>query len=332
MAGIAARAALGSFRQSHRMRIYVDYAHGGRLHLCMPRLNIYVADDVYALAERWRGARNLSEICSRALREELQAAENGRTALNTLSRLRPMSQLEAQVASRYQLKEVLVCETPDRPGDLRDHLGIAAAEYTDSRLRDGMHFVIGGGRQTWSAVRALSPRSVRVSISAMGVGQVDPHVLHAHPNTLVTIASLLYAPRSTAVLTGTDLETHLASSPFAGAEGGTLVLASCAPYAVDAPILQLLGSDVGKQLKGSGAVGDFAYHFLTEDGRDLAWAAPSNSSLLPADQIRRLIADPESRVVMVAGGQEKLLTMRATFRARLCDTLITDRQTAQGLC
>jgi DNA-binding transcriptional regulator LsrR (DeoR family) len=297
----------------------------------MPRLNIYVADDVYALAERWRGSKNLSEICARALREELQAAEDGRTALNALSRLRPMSQLEAEVASHYQLKEVLVCETSGRPGDLRDHIGIAAAGYTDSRLRDGMHFIIGGGRQTWSVVRALSPRSLRLSISAMGVGQVDPHVLHAHPNTLVTIASLLYAPRSTAALTGTDLETHLASSRM-GAEEGTLVLASCAPYTVDAPIVKLLGTDVGEQLQGSGAVGDFAYHFLTEDGRDLTWAAPSNSSLLSADRIRHLIADPESRVVMVAGGKEKLSTMRATFRARLCDTLITDRQTAQGLC
>ena len=40
----------------------------------MPRLNIYLPAEVYELADRARESANLSEICARAIRDELEAA------------------------------------------------------------------------------------------------------------------------------------------------------------------------------------------------------------------------------------------------------------------
>ena len=167
-------------------------------------------------------------------------------------------------------------------------------------------------------------------MSALGVGHVDPNVLHAHPNTLVTIAWLLYAPRSTAALTGTDLEARL-DCTSQGDHEGTLLLASCSPLTTGSPIAGLLGDDVARQLRDSGAIGDFGYHFLTKTGREVAWNAPANSSLLSTNRFHEIMADPKSRVVMIAGGTDKLPIMHAALKARLCDSLITDRQTAQEL-
>src|SRR5262249_53129821 len=160
---------------------------------------------------------------------------------------------------------------------------------------DGMNVLIGGGRQVWSTVRALSPRALRVSVSAMGVGHADPHVLHAHPNTLVTMVWLLYAPRSRATLTGSNLEQVL-EQPTTDAQSGTVVVASCAPFSTSAPFAMLLGPAAAKSLKRRGAVGDFAYQFFTKTGAEVALDAPSESSLVTRRRLRELVSDPDSRV------------------------------------
>ena len=80
----------------------------------MARLNISLPEDVYALAVKWRRRVNLSEICARALRSELEAAESHRSAQALFSALRSPSPLERTLALRYKLSEVVVPEmTPD---------------------------------------------------------------------------------------------------------------------------------------------------------------------------------------------------------------------------
>src|SRR5207247_7165105 len=113
----------------------------------MARLNISLPEDVYALAVKWRRRVNLSEICARALRSELEAAESHRSAQALFSALRSPSTLERTLALRYKLSEVVVPEmTPDTP-DMRAALGNAAATYLNRYLCDGSLLSIGGGRK-----------------------------------------------------------------------------------------------------------------------------------------------------------------------------------------
>src|SRR5438046_1382294 len=134
----------------------------------MARLNISLPDDLYETAKRWRGTKNLSEICTRALREELEAAELDREApRNLFTALRAPSSLERALMERFSLVEVRLTEATDTLVELPETLGNEAARYLDSRICDDSLLAIAGGRQMWRVVRNLSPRSVRLTITAL---------------------------------------------------------------------------------------------------------------------------------------------------------------------
>lgn len=317
------------------MRIFLDYAHTASILLLpMGRLNIYVPDEVHRLAARWRGAINLSEVCARALREELQAAESGRAAGRLAGVLRSASARERGVARRFRLADVVICDEPTVDADRRDVLGQSAADYVDRVLSDGALMAVCGGRQMWSVVRNVSPRSVRVTMTASGFGQSDPTVLHAHPNTLVTLLWLLFSPKAQAHLVGARAAAKLWNAALARKEGDTVqlvVLASCASFDASSPLAGLLEREDAAELARRKADADFAYTFLSKSGSIVPFAPSGPHFVLDAETLRRLSARRDARVVLVAGGRDKERVMRAVLEHRLCNTLITDAATAQRL-
>src|SRR5436305_14162161 len=100
----------------------------------MPRLNIYLPEDIYELANKWRGSSNLSEICARAIRDEFSAAEDDRTSLQVLGHIRARTDLENELASEFNLKEAVIADTADDPTRLRQVIGTAAARYLDQNV------------------------------------------------------------------------------------------------------------------------------------------------------------------------------------------------------
>ena len=100
----------------------------------MPRLNIYLPAEVYELADRARDSANLSEICARAIRDELEATQSHRAAPALGALLRAPTPLEALLVQHYQLAEALVVEAPPPASERREALGRAAAQYLDRNL------------------------------------------------------------------------------------------------------------------------------------------------------------------------------------------------------
>src|SRR3989442_3895699 len=170
----------------------------------MARLNVSISDELYALTLKWRSRVNLSEVCARALQQELDALEFHRNVGALFSALRPPTKLESELAARYGLCEALVSNTLSITGDAREILGELAANYLNRYLCDDSLLAIGGGRQMWCVVRNLQPRHLKVTITGLGVGQNDPRVLHAHSNTLTTLLWLLFSPRAEARIVGRD--------------------------------------------------------------------------------------------------------------------------------
>jgi hypothetical protein len=66
----------------------------------MPSLNVYVPDELHKLTAKWRGTLNYSEICARALREELEAVESGRVVGQLFKSLRQRSKAESAMTRR----------------------------------------------------------------------------------------------------------------------------------------------------------------------------------------------------------------------------------------
>ena len=298
----------------------------------MPRLNIYLPAEVYALADRARDSANLSEICARAIRDELEAAQSHRAAPALGALLQEPTRLEALLARHYHLAEALVVEAPSAESERREALGRAAAQYLDRNLVDGGQLAIAGGRQSWCVARTLSPRRLRLEITALGVGQADPQLLHVHANTLTTLLWLLYSPRSTAHLIGASASSPPWSEPLPRRDDVSyFLIASCATFDPRAPFARLLGDDGIDALTAAGAVGDFAYLFFDAAGEVVPGPATAPQSVIPAPSLRALAKRRDARIMLVAGGEEKLAAMRAILKLGLANMVVTDTETAERL-
>lgn len=299
----------------------------------MGRLNVSLPDDLMPLVSKWRRKINLSEICAQALRDELTAVESHRSAAALLTKIRrPASALERQLVERYGLVDVRI--SSDEAEDerrLRESLGSVGAEYLNQKLGAGAVLAITGGRQSWCIVQHLGPRPLEISIVALGYRQNDPHVLHAHANTLTTLLWLLFSPRAEARLIGGDPEEILNASLPVQAEPKYFVVASCAPFTAGCPLARLLGEEVSSTLLARGVACDFAYNFFDKHGRLVAIPVPGDQSIISAGCLSSLSRRPDGRVVLVAGGRQKVGAIRLALEAKLCNTLVTDTATARDL-
>jgi len=298
----------------------------------MPRLNIYLPEPVYDLASRWRDSSNLSEICARAIKDELDAVEGHRSADSLLQSLRPPSEIEDALAKAYGLVEVVVAGEERKPEKIRDALGKAAAAFLDRNVSDGSMIALAGGRQMWCLVRNLAPRRVRTKITALGMHHADPVLLHAHPNTLATLVWLLYSPRSEAYVIGaSSTSQHWTVDLPSKADPSYFVISSCSSFDENSSFAELLGDDVRADLNKAEVLGDFAYVFFDKTGKEVEVPLSAPHMKLSADLLSRLSKRSDARTVLVAGGEKKLEAMRVTLQKGLCNTLITDRESATRL-
>lgn len=297
----------------------------------MPRVNIYLPNDVYELTSQWRGSANLSEICVRAIRDEFEAADTHRAPLRLIEAMAAPTPLERALADKFALAEVIIIQAPNDAAQAREQLGLAAASYLDRMISDGACIGLAGGRQIWCMVRALRPRRVRATVTAIGLGYADPKLLHAHPNTLVTLAWLAYSPRSEAHVVGAtggklwidDLPTREHPTYF--------IFGSCAQFDPTSPFAQLLGQDAVNQLIARTAFADFAYAFMDENGRPINVNLQEPQTIAPAGALQGLSKRADARVVLVAAGEAKLRPINLTLSSQLCNMLITDERTARAL-
>jgi deoxyribonucleoside regulator len=297
------------------------------------RVNISIPDDLAPLVSKWRRKINLSEICTQALRHELEAAESHRSAVRLLTKIRrSRSKLEQDLVDRFGLVEVILANGDVRDErDLRESLGHKTADYLNQNLTTGAVLALAGGRQSWCVVENLDPRQLEITIVALGYRQNDPHVLHAHANTLATMLWLLFSPRAVARLVGADPEEMLNPSLPVEAYPKYFVVGSCSAFDASCPLARLLGDDISSALLSKGAATDFLYNFFDEDGRPVPVSIPGDQSIISADCLFSLSKRPDMRVLLVAGGREKLGAIRSSLEARLCNILVTDTVTAQAL-
>ncbi len=214
---------------------------------------------------------------------------------------------------------------------LRDALGGVAADYLSQKLGAGAVLAIAGGRQSWCIVEHLDPRPLEISLVALGYRHNDPRVLHAHANTLTTLLWLLFSPRAVARLIGRDPQEILSPALPVQPEPRYFVVASCAPFSAGGPLASLLGEETTSTLLAKGATCDFAYNFFDKHGRLVSVAIPGDQSILSAGCLSSLSRRQDARVVLVAGGRQKVGAMRRVLEAKLCNTLVTDTATAREL-
>jgi hypothetical protein len=218
----------------------------------------------------------------------------------------------------------------------RDVVAYWASAFFDQTFFEGLRLAVGGGLQMWTTISRLSRRNLGLEAWAVGYGHVDHALPHAHPHSLVTMLSLLYAPRSRALLVGASKFRETWSYPARYPRGEQnvqrFVVGSCAVFDADSPYAQLLGKEMTDFLFEEHVVGDFLGVFITAAGRLVEPYAPSMTvSHIPSADLRELSKRDDTIVLLAAAGGHKVRLIRLVLEAGLCNTLITDSETAYAL-
>jgi DNA-binding transcriptional regulator LsrR (DeoR family) len=300
----------------------------------MARLNIYLPPTLSLELEAWRGRMNFSEICAAALQAEVSARMTARNAVGLPSTvLHAPSVVEEQLMQRFGLRLTNVRALSVDSDGQYDDLARGAADFLDSAIYEGLQLGISGGTQMWSMVRHLRARNLCLSIGAIGFGHVDREVPHVHANVLATLLSLLYAPRSTVTLVGaSDFALSWRPEGTAKRDVRRVIIGSCARFDAESAHARLLGDEITDFLVDENVIGEFLGVFLTADGRRIEPYLPTTTvSHIGSADLRDSARRSDTLVVLVAGGEAKLSTIRAVLDAELCNTMITDEKTARRL-
>ena len=298
----------------------------------MARLNISVPDELCELASKWRGRVNLSEICARALEEELTALDAHRIARVSERPLSAIGRKGRELSERYGLRETVIAgDAEDRDAmSIRDALGAAAAEFLEREIEDDSTIGVAGGRQMWSVVQHLKPRRLRSKLVAIGLRQNDPQLLHVHPNTLVTLLWLSFSPKAEAILIQNEnFQAWFSASATETASRRTFIVGSCGRYTPASPLAGLLEPAVRDALERRDALGDFCYAFVDKRGNAIDFRG---AGFIPSGQnLFELSRRDNTFVIMVAGGNEKVDMIRYIVKNGWCNILITDDEVASRL-
>jgi len=300
----------------------------------MGRVNIYLPDHLAEELRRYRTVINVSEVCAAALRAELSARTTSRSAAGLFqSPFTEFSPLDHQLARRFRLHRVVIDSPRSDAPDPNETVSELASQFLDRMLFEGAQLGVGGGTQMWSVVRRLKPRNLRIALSAIGVGHVDHMAPHVHANVLVTVLSLLYAPRSTTTLVGaSDFAAAWSLDAGHAKDIQRVIIGSCAPFSAGSRYAKLLGRETTELLVEEGALGDFLGVFLSPEGRSIEPYPPTSTvSHISGADLRAHAKRPDTIVALAAAGEGKVDLIRRVLAAEWCNTLITDEPTARAL-
>ncbi|HMC57343.1 MAG TPA: sugar-binding domain-containing protein [Gemmatimonadaceae bacterium] len=299
----------------------------------MPRLNIYIPDHLAFELRAYPGSINVSKVCAEALRLALNARDEIRPLPALLPRRAPRA-AERHLMEWYRVPGCIVAPTE---GALhpREMVAIFASNFIDRTLVDGMPLAMGGGAQMYEVARQLGPRNIGTPIWAVGFGQVDAQLPHVHPNAIVTLLSLLYAPRATPhLVTAPDFQRTWHYPALYPPGGGVQRIAagSCAMFEPDSAYARMLGKEMTDFLVEENVIGDFLGVFFSADGRIVEPYAPSMPvSHIPAADLRRFSERDDAVVMLATCGVHKTRLIRHVLREKLCNLLVTADDTAAAL-
>jgi len=266
------------------------------------------------------------------------AARSGVVTFHIVDPDEPHQELQHRLQSTFGLKDAVVVSEPAPERPLRSVLAAAAATWLAGRLRTDLVVGLGLGRTV-----ALLPETFAVSrpvacrfIPLEGVG-LSPDAGFAAYDVTSRLAEaaggkaeIISAPTfvSSPVIRDALLAEPAVAASLRLARGAGLMIQSLGSVSSDALLLRhgtLSRSDL-QQLRKAGAVGDALGHFFDADGVHIPWAT---DELHIGLTIEDLMACPMSAVV--AGGEDKVLAIRAAIRGGFLNALITDSATAGRL-
>jgi DNA-binding transcriptional regulator LsrR (DeoR family) len=269
-----------------------------------------------------------------------QARDEGIVKITVLPPPGTFGDLERQLEAKFGLDEaVIVAPAHDDKANIVREVGQVAADYLVRGLQGQEIVGMSWGATLRSAVDALPTRNwpqMTVVQIAGGLGRPETEVygsdlVRRAAQALGCRSRMIAAPGIVASQLARDAlmaDTHLTETLVTAAHAD-VALVGLGALTSDSIVLQgstLLTDEQIDELKQRGMVGNIGLRFYDAEGRPVEHEVNHRMIALELEQIKRI-----PRVIGVAGGPDKVESIRAALRGSLINVLITDDRTATRL-
>jgi len=252
----------------------------------------------------------------------------------------PSFETERKLEEKYGLNEVIVVSCNSREyRDIINKLGAAAVDFMFRNLQGKETISISWGHSLMKMVSAI-PQSQfpEITITQMigGLGYPEEHMsgtelVRRFSNSLNCEAILLNSP---GIVKDSKLSVALKNEPQVNlalerARTSDLAFVGIGHFGTDSQLRKsdvIFSPDDLRFLDEKGAVGDISLRFFDRDGEFIASDIDDRVVGLSVDEIRNI-----DRVIGIAGGSQKIQTIRAALKSDIINVLITDEITATNL-
>lgn len=266
-----------------------------------------------------------------------EARKRGEVVIRIKSKLGPLIEAQIQLEKKFGLAKAIVAPFTEEDGDPTRVIAAAAGEYVSGLMRNNVTIGVGWGRTLHTMLPYVEGRTLegaRVVSLLGGIAQArrfNPaefawqfaELFDAEGFLIPAPAIVDSAQTKHALLEHCGLD-HIMSM----AETCDVVLLSCGGISTLTTSYRTGHVSEAERISliEAGAVGDVLYNFLDKDGRPVPHPVNERCISVSVDRLSRL-----SDKVLISGGIEKTLAIRATLKSVKPNTFVTDEATAMRL-
>lgn len=267
-----------------------------------------------------------------------QAQDEGIVQITVHSPPGVYAHLEDQLEKRFGLQEVVVVETsdPDSQSLVARELGTAAASYFQNTIRDGDIIGFSWGTTLSAMANALQPMEVQnihvvQMIGGLGMPESEVHATSLVRRLTQLLNSKLALLNAPGIVDNFQVKDVILSTNYMQEVMKLFSQIHVAYVGIGAPTTDSVTMRDGTimtpqdldSLLSRGAVGDIALRFFDVYGQPVITDLDQRVIGITVEQLKKI-----PRVVGVAGGPEKTISISSALYGGLVDVLITDQKTA----
>ena len=266
------------------------------------------------------------------------ATDKGYVNIQIVDPVEDMSHMEQRLKDKLHLKDVKIASsTINDEEEIKKYIGITAARYLDSIIKDGDIIGVGWGTTLYNMSQALVPKAIKGS----QVVQLEGGVSHSEWNNYAreilesfaanfdTVAQYMPLPvifdtKETKELV--DKDRYIKRVLELGRHANIAIF-SVGTVRPNALFFRLGYTGIEEQEKiQKSSVGDICSRFFDVEGRICNRDLDDRTVGITLSELR----DKEFSI-MISGGEAKINAIRAALKGRYANVLITDQFTGKAL-
>ena len=266
------------------------------------------------------------------------AKDKGYVNIQIVDPVEDMSHMEQRLKDKLHLKDVKIASsTINDEEEIKKYIGITAARYLDSIIKDGDIIGVGWGTTLYNMSQALVPKAIKGS----QVVQLEGGVSHSEWNNYAreilesfaanfdTVAQymplpVIFATKETKELV--DKDRYIKRVLELGRHANIAIF-SVGTVRPNALFFRLGYTGIEEQEKiQKSSVGDICSRFFDVEGRICNRDLDDRTVGITLSELR----DKEFSI-MISGGEAKINAIRAALKGRYANVLITDQFTGKAL-